>query len=215
MKEIPMDPHCWNGNSPKVWPVPMASDFTSPPLFQNLWVITTNCLNYQAKRFKCTDFINLIESTPRCLWKPKMMQRKNKPEIALVTDISGEWRAGVTPQTVWYPTMPARPKVVTIWEKAKLGATRPKPSIPVRPRERAKSVRWRLIISVRSKAHKHVNCYKQSMLQFYIPTSNKHIVLDMWQLRSREDREILCIKPNSLTTPPQLNYKDPIIFMSP
>lgn len=32
--------------------------------------------------------------------------------------------------------MPAKPKVVTIWEKAKLGATMPKPSIPVRPTER-------------------------------------------------------------------------------
>lgn len=25
------------------------------------------------------------------------------PEMALVTDIRGEWRAGTTPQTVWKP----------------------------------------------------------------------------------------------------------------
>lgn len=31
--------------------------------------------------------------------------------------------------------MPAKPNVVTIWEKAKLGAARPKPRIPVRPGE--------------------------------------------------------------------------------
>ena len=55
------------------------------------------------------------------------------PEMALVTDIRGECRAGVTPQTVWYPTMPARPKVVTIWVKAALGAARPRPSRVVKP----------------------------------------------------------------------------------
>lgn len=48
--------------------------------------------------------------------------------MALVTDMSGECRAGVTPHTVWYPTMPARPKVVTIWVKAALGADRPRPN---------------------------------------------------------------------------------------
>ncbi|TNN71364.1 hypothetical protein EYF80_018442 [Liparis tanakae] len=40
--------------------------------------------------------------------------KRNQPEMALVTDMSGECRAGLTPHTVWYPTMPARPKVVTI-----------------------------------------------------------------------------------------------------
>lgn len=53
--------------------------------------------------------------------------------MALVTDMSGECRAGVTPHTVWYPTMPARPKVVTIWVKAALGAARPRPNMVARP----------------------------------------------------------------------------------
>lgn len=44
----------------------------------------------------------------------------------MVTDMRGECRAGVTPHTVWYPTMPARPKVVTIWVKAAFGADRPR-----------------------------------------------------------------------------------------
>lgn len=51
----------------------------------------------------------------------------------MVTDMSGECRAGVTPHTVWYPTMPARPKVVTIWLKAALGAARPRPNRVARP----------------------------------------------------------------------------------
>lgn len=51
-------------------------------------------------------FIKFPETTPRAE-KPMTDQEqrtkkaKNKPEIALVTDIRGEWRAGVTPQTVW------------------------------------------------------------------------------------------------------------------
>lgn len=49
------------------------------------------------------------------------------PEMALVTDIRGEWRAGVTPQTVWYPTIPAKPKVVTMVVKAGLGEIIPRP----------------------------------------------------------------------------------------
>lgn len=53
--------------------------------------------------------------------------------MALVTDMSGECRAGVTPHTVWYPTMPARPKVVTIWVKAALGADRPRPNRVAKP----------------------------------------------------------------------------------
>lgn len=47
--------------------------------------------------------------------------------------MSGECRAGVTPHTVWYPTMPARPKVVTIWVKAALGAERPRPNRVAKP----------------------------------------------------------------------------------
>lgn len=46
----------------------------------------------------------------------------------MVTDMSGECRAGVTPHTVWYPTMPARPNVVTIWVKAAFGAATPRPN---------------------------------------------------------------------------------------
>ncbi len=48
------------------------------------------------------------------------------PEMALVTDMRGECRAGVTPHTVWYPTIPAKPKVVTIWVKAALGEMMPR-----------------------------------------------------------------------------------------
>lgn len=59
------------------------------------------------------------------------------PEIALVTDMSGECRAGVTPHTVWYPTIPERPNVVTICVKASLGATVPRPNIPAKPRRKA------------------------------------------------------------------------------
>jgi hypothetical protein len=55
------------------------------------------------------------------------------PEMALVTDMSGEWRAGVTPHTVWYPTMPARPNVVIIVVKAGFGEAIPKPSNPPKP----------------------------------------------------------------------------------
>lgn len=44
---------------------------------------------------------------------PPMRQRAPAavvPEMAFVTDISGEWRAGVTPQTVWYPEDWNQPK---------------------------------------------------------------------------------------------------------
>ena len=33
------------------------------------------------------------------------------PEMAFVTDMSGECRAGTTPQTVWYPETPASVKM--------------------------------------------------------------------------------------------------------
>lgn len=65
----------------------------------------------------------------------------NLPEMAFVTDISGEWRAGLTPHTVWYPTIPARPKVVTIWVKAALGATSPRPITDVRPKLKKQDVK--------------------------------------------------------------------------
>ena len=41
-----------------------------------------------------------------------------RPEMALVTDISGECSAGVTPHTVWYPQMEARPNLVNSDENA-------------------------------------------------------------------------------------------------
>lgn len=48
------------------------------------------------------------------------------PEIALVTDIRGEWSAGVTPQTTLYPITPAKEKVVTMVAKAGFGETIPR-----------------------------------------------------------------------------------------
>ena len=48
------------------------------------------------------------------------------PDMALVTDIRGEWRAGVTPQTTLYPITPAREKVVTMVAKAGFGETIPR-----------------------------------------------------------------------------------------
>ena len=49
------------------------------------------------------------------------------PEIALVTDIKGECRAGVTPHTTLYPITPASENVVTIVAKAGFGDTKPRP----------------------------------------------------------------------------------------
>ena len=49
------------------------------------------------------------------------------PEIALVTDMRGECRAGVTPHTTLYPITPARENVVTIVAKAGFGDTKPRP----------------------------------------------------------------------------------------
>lgn len=62
------------------------------------------------------------------------------PEMALVTDMRGECRAGVTPHTVWYPTIPAKPKVVTIWVKAALGEMMPRARQVETPAERHSSV---------------------------------------------------------------------------
>lgn len=92
----------------------------------------------------------------------------HQPEMALVTDMSGECRAGVTPQTVWYPTMPARPKVVTIWVKAALGADKPRPirvPIPVTKREYR---HWALLMSY------HWHRWKQNTSNSKLSSLNRH-----------------------------------------
>lgn len=78
--------------------------------------------------------------------------------MALVTDMRGEWRAGVTPHTVWYPTMPARPKVVTIWVKAALGAARPRARHVERPGDRRGQQRGRELGCVCARVCKCVWC---------------------------------------------------------
>jgi hypothetical protein len=55
------------------------------------------------------------------------------PEMALVTDMRGECRAGETPHTVWYPQMEASPNFETIEEKAGEGDTAPRPTMHDRP----------------------------------------------------------------------------------
>merc|ERR1712168_1385900 len=55
------------------------------------------------------------------------------PEIALVTDMRGEWRAGTTLQTVWYPTMQPRDMVVDMLVKAPLGEPMPRAVIVPSP----------------------------------------------------------------------------------
>lgn len=64
--------------------------------------------------------------------------------MAFVTDMRGECRAGVTPHTVWYPTIPARPKVVTIWVNAALGEIMPRARQVETPAEteRCESFLW-------------------------------------------------------------------------
>jgi len=68
------------------------------------------------------------------------------PEMAFVTDMSGEWRAGVTPQTVWYPTMQPRPNVVVMVVNAAFGALIPRvisvPSPPVYIKESFNVLSW-------------------------------------------------------------------------
>ena len=49
------------------------------------------------------------------------------PDIALVTDISGVWRAGVTDHTDWYPLIAAKVKVVIIPRKIGSGLRIPAP----------------------------------------------------------------------------------------
>ena len=55
------------------------------------------------------------------------------PDMAFVTDMSGEWRAGVTPHTTLYPITPAKEKVVTMVAKAGFGDTIPRPSREPKP----------------------------------------------------------------------------------
>mmetsp|Transcript_8951 Transcript_8951/g.22147 ORF Transcript_8951/g.22147 Transcript_8951/m.22147 type:complete len:211 (+) Transcript_8951:1955-2587(+) len=55
-----------------------------------------------------------------------------RPDTALVTDMSGECSAGVTPHTVWYPQMEASPNLVSMEENAGLGAAAPTASRPPR-----------------------------------------------------------------------------------
>ena len=49
------------------------------------------------------------------------------PDIALVTDMRGECRAGVTPHTTLYPITPARENVVIMEANAGFGDMRPRP----------------------------------------------------------------------------------------
>lgn len=52
--------------------------------------------------------------------------------MALVTDIKGECNAGVTPHTVWYPTIPDKLSVVSIDVKAGFGEATPRASkVPI------------------------------------------------------------------------------------
>ena len=53
--------------------------------------------------------------------------------MALVTDMSGECSAGVTPHTVWKPQMDASPNLVTIDEKAGPGEAAARPMTPSTP----------------------------------------------------------------------------------
>ena len=52
------------------------------------------------------------------------------PETAFVTDMRGLCKAGVTPQTTWYPTMPAKAKVLSIFRNSGSGAVYPNASAP-------------------------------------------------------------------------------------
>lgn len=65
------------------------------------------------------------------------------PEIAFVTDMRGECKAGVTPHTVWYPTSPDKPNVVNIVVNAWFGDKTPKPSIDPIPDKKKNN--WLLI----------------------------------------------------------------------
>ena len=58
--------------------------------------------------------------------------------MAFVTDMRGECRAGVTPQTVWYPTIPDRPKVVIIEVNAGPGEPTPRATNAPIPKKKKK-----------------------------------------------------------------------------
>jgi hypothetical protein len=55
------------------------------------------------------------------------------PEIALVIDISGVWRAGVTPQTEKYPVMTDNEKMLVIVKMAGSVQVYPNPKTPNKP----------------------------------------------------------------------------------
>jgi hypothetical protein len=56
-----------------------------------------------------------------------------KPEIALVTLMRGVCKAGVTLQTLWYPAIAAKEKVVTIPKNTGSGHKTPKPTNEDKP----------------------------------------------------------------------------------
>lgn len=56
-----------------------------------------------------------------------------RPEMALVTLMRGLCRAGVTPQTVWYPQMLASPNLVTVELKTAPGEAAPRAMMAPNP----------------------------------------------------------------------------------
>ena len=56
-----------------------------------------------------------------------------RPLMALVTLMSGECSAGVTPHTVWYPQMDARPNLATMLLNVLPGEAAPSASSPASP----------------------------------------------------------------------------------
>ena len=56
-----------------------------------------------------------------------------KPEMALVTDMSGVCKAGLTDHTLWYPVITAKEKVVTIPKKTGSGHKTPRPIMELNP----------------------------------------------------------------------------------
>lgn len=58
------------------------------------------------------------------------------PEIALVIDIKGVWREGVTPHTEKYPVMTEREKMLVMVKMAGSVQVYPRPKKPKRPADR-------------------------------------------------------------------------------
>lgn len=56
--------------------------------------------------------------------------------MAFVTDMRGEWSAGVTPHTVWYPTIPDKPNTVSMEVNSAFGETIPRPTILPTPKKK-------------------------------------------------------------------------------